>query len=177
MNASPRFRQPGAEGGETSAESEERAASILFEMRGQITGAANISPTAHLAPMTPEQLLYDTYPCLACKAGNTGAEPPKRSKVIESLGKVSLVQAIGIFYLIQSKQEFVDKLSKYFDVDNHSVENMIEIVKAIESSPAWGDCSPDSPVAAFVPVLLNRWKRNRIDRPRYYQQKNGNTFV
>ncbi|KAK6357212.1 hypothetical protein TWF718_001536 [Orbilia javanica] len=164
MNAPPHFQQSGAAGGEPSSQSDESAANILFGMREEITNNAHVSPTAHLAPVTYEQLLYDTYKKL-----------PNKIKIPALRMKLGIpVSNRRNDRKWSNLSDCIDELSRQFDFYDDSIENMTEISGAIEGSAEWKDCSPDSPAAVFVPALIYRWKRNRIDRPKCNLQKKAN---
>ncbi|EGX52424.1 hypothetical protein AOL_s00043g213 [Orbilia oligospora ATCC 24927] len=122
-----------------------------------------VLPSAHLVPRTEEEFAYDK-----CKK-----LPIKQSMVRlrDELGIPSTGMAND--HRWEQLSNLVARLVHEFRLDTKekiSISEFTEFSKAIGDSLEWQDCSPKHPVAAFVPVLLTRWKKNRVIRP---QQRRG----
>ncbi|RVD80824.1 uncharacterized protein DFL_008713 [Arthrobotrys flagrans] len=116
---------------------------------------------ASLIPKTTEE--YEYLMCQKLKSKTSMAQ------IREELGiPTSSDQIHGPVnnYKWKALSDFIDNLSKDPEVDlnDDSVSTMVKICQALERSKIWADCSPTRPAAAFVPVLLFRWRRNRRDR-------------
>ncbi|KAF3186371.1 hypothetical protein TWF788_003236 [Orbilia oligospora] len=142
---------------ESKPDGDARAANILTEMRIQDweINSTCISPTAHLQPTTYEELLYAETK----KLSNKTPIPEIREllRIPNNGNDLNNQKWANI-------SKFVDEMSNEYDFDDTSVANLTKISKILEESPAWNDCSPKLPVAAFLPFLLKRWQRNRRDR-------------
>ncbi|KAK6498284.1 hypothetical protein TWF506_004523 [Arthrobotrys conoides] len=141
--------------GESSQSAFETAVEALSELRGG-TALLPVSPSAHLLPRTPEELVYADCKKIAVKTSiaDVRAELGVPQSTTESINTINN-------YKWEQLSALIAALSQEFDFDDDSVSNLTRISQAIERSPSWGDCNPRRPVSAFVPVLIYRWRKNR----------------
>ncbi|KAF3190738.1 hypothetical protein TWF788_008260 [Orbilia oligospora] len=149
--------------------------------RGRLT----FSSSAHLVPRTEEELAYDRCKKLPVKTSiadvreelgipstgmandhtwdqlsvNPSSSSTHTSHLTPFHSLKNVVAQLGDEYHLETK-----------DSTAVSIKDLTNICKSIEQSIPWQDCAPKQPAAAFVPVLLYRWKKNRIRRP---EQRKG----
>ncbi|KAK6513259.1 hypothetical protein TWF506_009418 [Arthrobotrys conoides] len=127
-------------------------------------GRFTFPSSAHLVPKTEEELAYDRCKKLGVRAS---VATIREELGIPSTGMANdhtwnqlskLVAQLGDEYHLKDSAEI-------------SITDLTNICKHIETSIPWRECTPKRPAAAFVPILLYRWKQNRIRRSE--QRKGG----
>ncbi|KAF3138985.1 hypothetical protein TWF569_008680 [Orbilia oligospora] len=142
--------------------------------RGRLT----FSSSAHLVPRTEEELAYDCCKKLPVK---TSIADVREKLGIPSTGMANdhtwdqLSVNPSSRSTHPSHPNVVAQLGDEYHLDTKdstavSITDLTNICKSIEQSIPWQDCAPKQPAAAFVPVLLYRWKKNRVRRP---EQRKG----
>ncbi|KAK6337055.1 hypothetical protein TWF718_009841 [Orbilia javanica] len=138
-----------------SREAFETAVEVLSGFRDGNPASVSPSPSAHLVPRTPEE--FDYVRCEKYRKKTTMTK--LRTDLGIPSGNADTEMANN--YKWDKLSDLVHRLVRELNYETESVANLAKLSRDIENSPEWKDCNPKRPAAAFIPVFIHRWKKNR----------------